>query len=296
MIDVLSTPFRRLQRSSGGRYYGPFTSILLLAPLGTLLVGAFFYPIAKLLATSLWDPGPTLAHYERLFAEPLYLTILIRTLRIALLVSLLALALGYPLAYLMAQLRGWRATLVTACVLIPLWTSVLVRSYAWTVLLQRNGVINSLLRGAGLIDEPLQLLYTEGAVLLAMTHVLLPFMVLPIYGTLRRIPTDLTRAAQNLGASTTATFRHIILPLSLPGLAAGTVIVFILGLGFFVTPALVGGPRTLMISTLISQQATELLNWPFAGALAGVLLAVTLVLVLVFNRALGLGRAVHDAA
>ncbi len=282
--------------STSARTYGPAASALLLAPLCLLLAGVFAYPIGRLLATSLWSPDFTVAHYARLVSEPLYLTILLRTLRIAALVTIAALVLGYPLAVLMARFEGWRATVVAACVLIPLWTSVLVRSYAWTVLLQRNGLVNTALRRLGLVDEPLQLLYTEGAVLVAMTHVLLPFMVLPLYSTLRRLPAELPRAAQILGASPVATFRYVVWPLSLPGVAAGCVIVFILALGFFITPALVGGPRTLMVATLIGQQATELLNWPFAGALAGVLLLVTVLLVLVFNRALRLGRVIDDAA
>ncbi|HEY8367856.1 MAG TPA: ABC transporter permease, partial [Thermodesulfobacteriota bacterium] len=150
------------QQSLGGsvRYYSPVASVLLLAPLALLLIGLFAYPIGRLLAASLWDPSFTLVHYRRLFAEPLYLAILLRTIRIAALVTVAALVLGYPLAYVMARARGWRATLLAACVLVPLWTSVLVRSYAWTVLLQRNGLVNTLLRRLGIVDEPLQLLYT----------------------------------------------------------------------------------------------------------------------------------------
>lgn len=287
---------RQATGASAGRRYGPVGSLALLAPMAVLLAVVFIYPIADLLAASVWDPDFTLAHYRKLFTEPLYLTVLLRTLRIAFLVTAFALALGYPVAYVMSRVDGWKARALAACVLIPLWTSVLVRSYAWTVLLQRRGIVNTALQRLGVIDEPLPLLYTEGAVLLAMTHVLLPFIILPIYSTLRRIPADLTRAAQNLGAGGAATFRHVVLPLSLPGVAAGCVIVFILALGFFITPALVGGPRTLMISTLIGQQATELLNWPFAGALAAVLLGVTLALVLAFNRALRVHRVVEDGA
>lgn len=296
MTASVSRLLRRPPVSRSARTYSPFASVLLTLPLVALLVSVFVYPIGRLLATSLWDPGFTLTHYAKLLTEPLYFTILARTLRIALLVTVCAFVLGYPLAYLMARASGRAVILLAACVLVPLWTSVLVRSYAWTVLLQRHGLVNTMLQRLGLIDQPLQLLYTEGAVLLAMTHVLLPFMVLPIYSTLRRIPVDLTRAAKSLGANGPATLRHVVLPLSLPGVAAGSVIVFILGIGFFITPALVGGPRTLMISTLIGQQATELLNWPFAGALSGVLLIVTLVLVLVFKRALRLNRVVEDAA
>jgi mannopine transport system permease protein len=190
----------------------------------------------------------------------------------------------------MAKLKGRSAALVAACVLIPLWTSVLVRSYAWIVLLQRNGIVNNALTDAGLISEPLRLLYTQGAVTVAMTHVLLPFMILPIYGALRSIPDEFPRAARNLGAGSASVFINVILPLSLPGVFAGSLMTFILALGFYITPALVGGARTLMMATLIGQQTTELLDWPFAGALSLVLLGATVLLVIVFRKALSLNK------
>lgn len=272
--------------------YDRAASLFLLGPLALLLLGVFLVPMGALMVGSLSGgdgQGFTLENYRRLFSEPLYLTILFRTLRVAALVALFALLLGYPLAYLMSVLSGWKVALLAACVLVPFWTSVLVRSYAWIVLLQRNGIINQVLEKMGFVSEPLDMLYTEGAVLVAMTHVLLPFMVLPIYSTLRGIDPALMPAAQSLGASKFSAFRHVVLPLSLPGVASGCVIVFVLSLGFFITPALVGGPQTMLISTLISQQVTELLNFPFAGALATVLILITLVLVFAFNRILRQG-------
>lgn len=278
-------------QAPGGRL-SPLSSILLLTPFIALLLIAFLYPILRLLSTSVWSPELTIAHYRRIIAEPLYLTIFARTLWIAAVVSMSCLLLGYPVAFFMTRLKGWRAGLVTTCVLIPLWTSVLVRSYAWVLLLQRHGVVNEWLQRLGITDQPLQLIYTEGAVLLAMTQVLLPFMVLPIYGALRNIPPDLILAAANLGAGRWATFRRVILPLSRAGVFAGVLMVFILSLGFYVTPAMVGGPRTLMIATLVGQQMTETLDWPFAGALATVLLAMTLVIVGAFRRSLNLEQMV----
>jgi mannopine transport system permease protein len=268
------------------------TSLLLVAPLGLLLGAAFFWPIFQLLLRSITEPSLTTEHYARLLGEPLYLRIILRTMWISLATTAIALLLGYPIAYLMTRLKGWAVGLVTACVLIPLWTSVLVRSYAWIVLLQRNGIINNWLRDAGVIDQPLKLLYTEGAVLMAMSHVLLPFMILPIYSALRNVPPDLANAAMNLGASRLRAFRAVTFPLSLPGVFAGCLMVFVLALGFYITPALVGGPRTLMIATLISQQATELLNWPFAGAISFVLLVLSLGTAVVFKRLLGVERMV----
>lgn len=281
------TPAR--SAGSGGRY-GASLSALLILPLLILLAGVFFYPVLKLLAGSFFQPDFTLANYERLIAEPLYLRVLLRTLWIATAVTGLAFLLGYPVALLMARLNGWTAGLVTACVLVPLWTSVLVRSYAWIVLLQRTGIVNSTLIGLGVIDEPLRLIYTEGAVLVAMTHVLLPFMILPIYAALKNISPDLERAALSLGSSRFTAFREVTLPLSAPGVASGVLMTFILALGFYVTPALVGGPRTLMMGTLIGQQVTELLNWSFAGALATVLLLMTLGAAVIFRRLIGVER------
>jgi mannopine transport system permease protein len=247
----------------------------------------------QLLLESFGTGSPTLAHYHRVFAEPLYVAILLRTLRVAATVTALSLLLGYPVAYYMTRCRGWAFTLMTVSVLLPLWTNVLVRSYAWTILLQRNGIANTLLRGLGLIDQPLPLLYTEPAMVVAMTQVLLPFMVLPLYSTLRNVPHELPRAARNLGADPRRTFLHVTLPLSLPGVVSGGVLVFVMALGFYITPALIGGPRSLMIGPLIYQQATQLVNWPFAAALGVVLLAVTLALIGLLQRTLGLQRVMH---
>lgn len=265
-------------------------SIALALPLVLLLGLAFLLPVAKLLIGSIFAPAPTAEHWLRIAHEPIFLRILLRTVQTASVVTSLAFLLGYPVALVTSRLGGRAAMLVGACVLIPLWTSVLVRSYAWIVLLQRTGIVNSMLLNWGLIDQPLKLLYTEGAVIVAMTHVLMPYMILPVFSSLRSIPPELDRAARNLGAGSWSSFVAVTLPLSLPGVYAGAIMVFILSLGFYVTPALIGGPQNLTIATLIGQQTTELLNWPFAGALAGVLLIVTLALVGVFRRSLSFGK------
>ena len=277
-------------RSLAGQLSRP-ASLALALPLVLLLGFAFVVPVAKLLAGSVFAPNLTAEHWLRIVQEPIFLRILLRTVQTATIVTVLAFLLGYPVALVMSRQQGRGAMLIAACVLIPLWTSVLVRSYAWIVLLQRTGVVNSALLSWGLIDQPLRLIYTEGAVIIAMTHVLLPYMILPIFSSLRSIPPELNRAARNLGAGPWTSFRTVTLPLSLPGVYAGAIMVFILSLGFYVTPALVGGPQNLTIATLIGQQTTELLNWPFAGALAGLLLAVTLGLVAIFRRVLSFGKA-----
>ena len=313
MRPRLSTAIREALGSKSARTYSPLASGLLLLPLVLILCVVFYYPITRLLLTSVSDSlvqgagsaplvdtsenassGLTFQHYQAFVAQPINVTIFLRTLRTALLVTVAALLLGYPVALLIASLRGWRAALVAGFVLVPLWTSVLVRSYAWTVVLGRHGIVNSALLATGVIQEPLRLLYTDGAVWLAMTHILLPLMIFPIYGVLRGIPRDLNLAAQSLGASRLAVFRHVVLPLSLPGVAAGSVIVYILGLGFFVTPQLVGGPSSLMLATLIAQEATVFMDWPLMGAISVVLLMVTLTIVIAFNRSLRLDRVLGE--
>jgi mannopine transport system permease protein len=276
----------------GGRTYSPAVSLLLATPFLLVLLLAFLLPLGTLLRESLFVPHFTFEHYQKVFDQPVYLRVMYRTVRISVLVTIISLLLGYPLAALMARSRGLMLNLLLVAVLLPLWTSVLVRTYAWLVLLQKNGVINELLSGLGIIHEPMQLLRTEGAVVLAMSHVLLPFVVLPLYASLRAIPDDYVRAAKMLGANAFATFRHVTLPLSMPGVASGSLMVFLLSLGFFVTPALIGGPQQMMLASLVQQQVTELLNWPFAGAIIGVLLFFVLVLVVVFNRVVRLDRFV----
>ncbi|MDW9819875.1 ABC transporter permease subunit [Sinorhizobium meliloti] len=283
---------RRLMVASSARNYSALVSLGLLAPMVLLLAFSFLYPVGRLLIGSVFTPEFSLDRYAKLSAEPLFLRVLWRTFQTAFVVMVASLVLGYPVALAMAKLKGLWATVVAACVLIPLWTSVLVRSYAWIVLLQRNGVVNTVLQDIGITSAPLRLIYTNGAVIMAMTHVLLPYMILPIFTALRTIPDDLNRAAMNLGAGNWMVFLRITLPLSLPGVFAGAVMTFILSLGFYITPALVGGPGTLMMATLIGQQATTLLDWPFAGALSAVLLAATLLLIAVFHKVIAFNKGV----
>ena len=288
----MSPPVAMRDFFRSGRLYSPALSLALVVPALAILFLAFILPLLTLLHESLLVPAFTTVHYQRVFDDPVYVRVMWRTLRVAFYVTVLSLLLGYPLAYLMARSTGLKLALLAMCVMLPLWTSVLVRTYAWTVLLQRNGIVNQMLQRVGLTDAPLGMLYTEGAVVLAMAHVLLPFMILPIYSALRGIPDDYRRAAMMLGANPVRTFIEVIWPLSLPGVASGALMVFLLSLGFFVTPALIGGPRQMMIATLVSQQVRELLNWPFAGALVGCLLVLVLALTLAFSRFLRLDRFV----
>jgi ABC-type spermidine/putrescine transport system permease subunit I len=214
--------------------------------------------------------------YAKALGEGLYLQVCWTTFEIAVFVTFFCLLLGYPLGFLIATTTPFWATMGFIFVLLPLWTSVLVRTYAWMVLLGRNGVFNRLLMDGGVIADPLPLLHNLTGVLIGMVHVLLPYMVLPIYGAVKRLDPAIVAAAEGLGASSWRIFWRIYLPLTLNGIFAGAVIVFVLSLGFFITPALLGGGRVMMIAVLIEQQVRETLNWPFAAALSAVLLTATL--------------------
>lgn len=272
-------------------HFAPLTSWLLALPLLAALLLGFIYPVGRLVALSFSNGGES---YLRLWDEALYLDILLETVLTAAAVTVFCLLLGYPVAFAMTRLRGKAAMTIAACVFVPLWTSVLIRSYAWIVLLQRHGPINGFLQENGLLDHPLKLLYTHGAVILGMTHVLLPFAILPIFATLKTLPADYRRAAANLGANPAQVFLWVILPLSLPGVFAGGLLCFVLALGFYITPALLGGPGSMLMATLIGQQTTVLLDWPFAAALSTVLLSVTLVIVIAFRKALSLNKGFHS--
>lgn len=288
------SPFQRLWL--GGRQISVAASAMLLAPFFALLLVVFVYPLLSLLASSFLEPHPTLANYGRVFDNPVYLRVMLRTVRISLLTTMLALVLGFPVAYMMTKVKGMAAVLLTACVLLPLWSSVLVRTAAWIVLLRRDGIVNNALQWLGLTDQPLTLLYTQGAVVLAMAHVLLPFLILPIYSALRNIPDDYLRAAAILGANRRRAFFGVLLPLSRAGVCSGCLMVFLPALGFFVTPALIGSPQQLMIATLVSQQVREMLDWPFAAALISVLMVLVAALALAFNKAVSFNRLIGGGA
>ena len=250
-------------------------------PLAFLFV-LFLFPVFRLMLLSI--EGGTLEFYEKALTDGLYVKVLLGTLQIGVYVSAACLVLGYPVAHFLATApRRW-AMVGFIFLLLPFWTSLLVRTYAWMVLLGRNGVINRLLLEAGLITEPLPLLYNLAGVLIGMVHVLLPFMVFPIYSIMRRVDAGLLLAAEGLGASGWQIFRRIYFPLTLPGVLAGTTLVFILSIGFYITPALLGGGRVLMIAVLIEKQVREFLNWGFAAALSVVLLVAALVVYAGFRR------------
>lgn len=217
-------------------------------------------------------------------------TALTTTLVIGLLVTLTVLVISYPVAYYMANRGGLRFTLVLFCIIVPYFTSIIVRTYAWMVLLGRNGLINETLIAIGLIDQPLDLLYTQTAVVIGMVYVLLPYMVLTLFATMKSIDPSLMRAARGLGAGSLYAFRRVYLPLSMHGVISGSLIVFILAIGFFITPALMGGPADVMIAMLIERAIEITLDWPGAAVMSLVLLALTLALYAVYYRVTDLQR------
>lgn len=264
--------------------------VLVLLPALLVLLVLFVYPLFGIVTRSVYKGGYTLDAYRQIVRVPVYLAVIGRTFRISALVTLICLALGYPLAYLLVHARPRLARLLMVVVVLPFFTSIIVRTYAWMVLLGRNGLVNQYLVALGLADKPLPLLYNQAGVLIGMSYVLLPFMVLTVYSVMRGIDPGLIRAAHSLGASRLEAFRRVFLPLSLPGVAGGTLLVFILSLGFFITPALMGGPSDVMIAMLIEREVEITLNWAFGSALAVVLLLLTLVGFVAYNRIVRLER------
>ncbi|WP_291296811.1 ABC transporter permease [Elioraea sp.] len=261
-------------------------TLLLLATPALLVIGVLFvWPLLRLLSMSVADG--TLVQFEKAALDVLYVTVLWESIEIGLIVTVICLLLAYPVAMWLVQTSRFGFILGMFFLLLPFWTSVLVRTYAWMVLLGRSGVINRALRDLGWIDAPLPLLHNRLGVLIGIVHVMLPYMVIPIYAALLRIDPDLRRAAEGLGAPAWRAFARITLPLSLPGVFAGCALVFVITLGFFITPALLGGGRVMMISMLIEQQVREFLDWNFAAALATVLLVVTLAVYAMLGRLTG---------
>ncbi len=226
-------------------------------------------------------------------ADPLYLSILLTSARIALLTTLAALAIGYPAAYLIATVPKSRQMPLLVLVMLPFWSNYLIRTYAWIVLLNREGLINNGLQGLGLIDEPLPLLYNEFAIVVGLLYGYLPFMVLALYSSISRLNPEIFEASADLGASALRTFLRVTLPLTLPGIAAGSIFVFVLSIGNFITPDLLGGGRSLMVGNLIFDQFLSARDWPFGASLAFALIGLMMLMLVgqawAVNRAQGTG-------
>ena len=248
--------------------------VLALLPFLAIITFVFVVPSLQMLSRSVLEPQFGFGQFETIFGHPLYRQVFFTTIRISLIVTVLAIVLAFPVASFALRSGPLVRSVVFAMVLVPFWTSLLVRVYGWTFVLQRTGLVNSTLQALGIVETPLPLLYNEFAVVLGILHYMLPFMVLTIFVALRAIDPSIRPAAAVLGARPARVFLKVTLPLAMPGVVAGSALVFIGSLGFFVTPALMGSPREMMIANLITFQVKEALNWPRAAAVATVLVAV----------------------
>ena len=264
------------------KIYHPW--MLLIPPI--IFISIFLlYPLVQILLLSIVKEGRlTNEYYHRFFTGDVYMRVLLLTFKISIIVTLITLVLGYPVAYTMTICSKRTLALIMICIMIPFWTSLLVRTYAWMVLLRTQGVINQILLHTGLIHKPLQLLYNDTGVIIGMTHVLLPYMILSLYSVMQGIDRNLLAAAQNLGANRFIAFWQIYFPLSVQGISSGSILVFIMGIGYFITPSLLGGQKNTMIAQLIQTQVSSLLNWGFGSAIAFVLLAITMLMLFISKK------------
>jgi putative spermidine/putrescine transport system permease protein len=263
---------------------------LLILPAFLLMTAFYVAPIAQVLAISFTEPAPGLGNYERLFTSESVQRVILTTLRICVMTTALALLLGYVLAYRISLASATAQRWWILAVLVPLWISVLVRAFAWVTLLRRQGLVNEALLGAGLIAEPLALVWNEFGIVVGMVHYMVPYAVLPMLASMREIDPRLLSAARGLGASRVTIFRSVFLPLSLPGLLAAGVLVFIFSLGFYITPAILGGGKTLMVAEWIGLQILDLLRWGLGTMMATVLVVAILATLAIFSRVVDMRR------
>jgi putative spermidine/putrescine transport system permease protein len=257
---------------------------LLITPGLLFLVLAFFLPALHMLAQSLFSgDGDSLAltgvHYAKFFADNFYLGVALRTFRLALMICLFCLVLGFPLALIISRAPGWLKTALIMLIILPLMTSVVIRTFGWLVILGPGGLLSWVLQSAGLIDRQISVMHTESGIVIAMVQVLLPFFVLTVLGNLNQIATELDEAARVMGAGFLRTIFHVTLPLSVPGIVSGTLLVFALSISSFITPSLVGGVRLPVMAGSIYQQVIGSFDWGFAAALSVLLLLATLAVI-----------------
>jgi ABC-type spermidine/putrescine transport system permease subunit I len=282
--DIYADGLRRDERLERLKLFGLSSpAILLVLVILVIPVGWLFF-VSFVGA----DGQFSLENYERMITRKSYVRIFITTFQISLLTTALCILIGYPLAYFMSQLPNRIANLCMITVLLPFWTSLLVRTYAWLVLLQKRGLVNDWAISLGLWDEPIKMVHNMTGTLIGMVHIMLPFLILPVYSAMKQIDRDLLKAASNLGASPRRAFWTVFFPLSTPGLFAGALMVFVLCLGFFVTPAVLGGGKVIMVSMKIVSNIELFVNWGAASALGVVLLTLTVLVLWIASRFLNL--------
>jgi putative spermidine/putrescine transport system permease protein len=263
------------------------TAGLLLGPAVLFLLAWYAIPVANVLLLSVGYPAWTAAHLVQFFSVPVYLEVLRTTFLMSAIITLICAVLGYPAAYLMAtageRARAW----LLVAIVLPFTTSMLVRTYAWMALLGRDGVVNQAMMALGFWGSPARLMHNTTGVFVGMVHIMAPFMILSVYAVMRNIDLGLCRAAETLGARPLVSHLTVYLPLALPGVVAGSLLVFMLSLGFYITPALLGSPRDIWIAMLVELQITQVLDWNFGAAIAAVLLVATLALYVLYVKLFG---------
>ncbi len=286
--DILNANLLEIQGVREQRMLLSLATPALLAVVAIILipVGWLFY-----LSFVGSDGQLSLEHYQKMIQYKSYARVFVTTFQVSILTTLLCILIGYPLAYFLAILPPRMAGFFMLAVLLPFWTSLLVRTYAWLVLLQKNGILNDFAISVGLWETPVKLVHNMTGTLIGMAHIMLPFLVLPLYGSMRKIERDMMHAAANLGATPIQAFWKVYFPLSLSGMVAGSLIVFVLCLGFYVTPAVLGGGRVVMVATQITAILENQFDWGAASALGVVLLVATLVILYTASRLLKLDAA-----
>lgn len=270
---------------ASGRVWSPARGYFVILSLPVLFLLLFFlWPLFTVVTRSFGIDEPLFAHFMTVFERSSYIKVLGYTFQVAATVTILCLLIAYPVAALIARLKGGWLQISFALILVPFWTSTVIRTYAWMVLFQRKGVINGFLIDLGLVDAPLRLMHNNIGVHIGMVHIMLPFMLLPLISAFRNIDPSYMRAAGVLGANPIRAFWHVYLPLSMPGVSAGVALVFITSLGFYITPALLGGAQNMMVAVLIEQQVSITVNWELASALASLLLILTVALYILYDR------------
>ncbi len=286
---VVEVPHRRPQR----RFISQAGYAAALAIVVAYLAIFFFWPLLGMIGQSLHQPGSdglTVSVYQRIAASQVYLNVIIATLRISVEVTLVILLISYPIAMAMAALPGRLVSVLMVFVVVPYFTSTLVRTYAWIVLLGQSGVLNQVLEGSGITKSPIQFLYNESGVVIGLVYVFTPFMILVLYAVMRGIDTDYLRAAASSGAGPLRTFLRVYLPMSMPGVVAGSLLTFVMCIGSYLTPALMGSPKQTMIAMMIEQALNQLLNWGLGAGLAMVLLVIVASAYLIYDRLVGMAR------
>ncbi len=274
---------RKVKVLSGKSIWRPW---MLIVPPALFFAIFLIWPLAQIFMLSFTNSrgGLSLDSYIKFFSNAVYFKVIATTFKVSIIVTLACLIIGYPLAYAMTVCSKRVSCLIMIAVMIPFWTSLLVRTYAWMILLQANGVINNLLMNLHLIGRPLELMHNELGIYIGMTHILLPYMILSLYPVMKGIDRNLILASRTLGATNRSSFFRIFVPLSMSGVSCGSILVFVMSIGYFITPSLLGGTNNVMISQTIQVQVNKLMNWPFASAVSIILLLFTYLLLVISKR------------